>query len=101
MNAELAARITAAKAADADCTAEVDASIDGTGGPEPHWMELYFRICTEMRAVLGELAAIEQHRAGEAGKLDAIRGVLDAFDWETDDMQYALERIDEIAGQRP
>ena len=34
----------------------------------------------------------------DAGKLAEIRAVLDAFDWETSDRQYALERIDEIAG---
>jgi hypothetical protein len=33
----------------------------------------------------------------EGGKLTAIRGVLDAFDWERDDRQYALERIEQIA----
>jgi hypothetical protein len=34
----------------------------------------------------------------EAAKLAAIRGVLGRFDWEADDRQYALERIDQIAG---
>jgi hypothetical protein len=38
--------------------------------------------------------------AGEAGdtrRLDAIRGMLGAFDWEHGDRQYALEAIERIA----
>jgi hypothetical protein len=34
--------------------------------------------------------------AGPAGQLEEIRLVLEAFDWETDDLQYALEQIDGI-----
>ncbi len=34
----------------------------------------------------------------EAAKLAAIREVLARFDWQVDDRQIALERIDEIAG---
>jgi len=34
----------------------------------------------------------------DAGKLTGIRAVLAAFDWERDDRQYALERIEMIAG---
>jgi hypothetical protein len=59
VNAELAARITAARAVDRDCAAVVDRHID-QGGAEPRWAELYFRMCTELRAVLGELDALEQ-----------------------------------------
>jgi hypothetical protein len=58
MNAELAVRITAARAVDADCTAAVDQNID-SGGPEPHWAEMYFRITTELRALIG---AVEQQQ---------------------------------------
>ena len=54
MNAELQARITAARAVDSDCTAVVDAHID-RGGPEPAWEEFYYRISSELRAVLGAL----------------------------------------------
>lgn len=54
MNAELAARITAARAVDADCTAVVDRHIDA-GGPAPAWEEFYYRISSELRAVLGAL----------------------------------------------
>ena len=31
-----------------------------------------------------------------AAKLAEIRLVLDAFDWESDDRQFALEQIDDI-----
>ena len=34
--------------------------------------------------------------AGTAEQLEEIRLVLEAFDWETDDRQYALEQIDQI-----
>lgn len=34
--------------------------------------------------------------AGPAEQLEEIRLVLEAFDWETDDRQYALEQIDGI-----
>lgn len=36
-----------------------------------------------------------------AAKLAEIRLVLDAFDWETDDRQYALEQIAQIADRDP
>jgi hypothetical protein len=32
----------------------------------------------------------------DSAKLAAVRGVLRAFDWETDDRQYALEEIERI-----
>jgi hypothetical protein len=32
----------------------------------------------------------------DAAKLAAVRDVLAAFDWESDDRQYALEEIDRI-----
>jgi hypothetical protein len=35
--------------------------------------------------------------AGDTRRLDAIRGVLDRFDWEHDDRQLALEAIERIA----
>jgi hypothetical protein len=34
-------------------------------------------------------------------RLAEIRLVLDAFDWETDDRQYALEQIDDIVNRAP
>jgi hypothetical protein len=47
-------------------------------------------------AVRQLLDVIEQD--GDAGKLAEIRAILDGFDWERDDRQYALERIEMIAG---
>jgi hypothetical protein len=32
----------------------------------------------------------------DSAKLAAVRDVLSAFDWESDDRQYALEEIDRI-----
>ena len=32
----------------------------------------------------------------DSAKLAAVRAVLKAFDWETDDRQYALEEIERI-----
>jgi hypothetical protein len=32
----------------------------------------------------------------DSAKLDAVRGLLSAFDWERDDRQLALEEIDRI-----
>jgi hypothetical protein len=34
-----------------------------------------------------------------AAKLAEIRTVLGAFDWGSDDLQYALEQVDEIANR--
>jgi hypothetical protein len=36
--------------------------------------------------------------AEDTRRLNAIRGVLDRFDWEHDDRQYVLEAIERIAG---
>lgn len=36
-------------------------------------------------------------RDPDSGKLAAILGVLDAFDWATGDTQYALEKVEQIA----
>ena len=33
----------------------------------------------------------------EVSRIAAIRAIFDAFDWETGDRQYALEKIDQIA----
>jgi hypothetical protein len=47
--------------------------------------------------ICGLITRASQPAEREGGKLAAIRGVLDAFDWERDDRQYALERIEQIA----
>jgi hypothetical protein len=108
--AELASQAIAARAITDDYTVMVNGFID-RGGTEPHWQEMYWRLSSELRnltdALGGVLDAHQQQQqlaageTGEAGKLAAIRTVLAAFEWEHDDRQYALERIDEIAGQRP
>lgn len=57
-----------------------------------------------MAMVLGELVVIDAcaviahpvQAEPDAAQLAEIRLVLDAFDWETDDRQYALEQIDQI-----
>jgi len=98
MNAELAARVTAARAVADDYTAAADCFIDHDG-PEPPWQDMYFRLSAELRHLAGEMDGVleaQQQAAAQAGKLAAIRGVLDAFDWEHDDRQYALEAIERI-----
>lgn len=40
--------------------------------------------------------AVGDFEAGQARQLAEVRAVLAAFDWETDDRQYALEKIDRI-----
>jgi len=57
--------------------AEYAAAIEAAGGPQ---------------AVPGPVGAAEDTR-----RLNTIRGVLDRFDWETDDRQRALEAIERIA----
>jgi hypothetical protein len=52
---------------------------------------------------LGQLLGLgdEDQAAEDTRRLDAIRGVLAAFDWEHDDRQLALEAIDRIADGGP
>ena len=57
------------------------------------------RLADMLTLLLGEPG---EGPAGAAEQLEEIRLVLEAFDWETDDRQYALEQIDGIvngAGQ--
>ena len=51
---------------------------------------------TTVAVIAGLIGRAAAAARPEAGKLAAIRGVLDAFDWEHDDRQYALERIEQI-----
>ena len=61
----------------------------------PHKMRLVAR--AQVHATLALAVAAEDTR-----RLNAIRGVLAAFDWEHDDRQLALEAIGRIAdGGRP
>ncbi|HEY2550099.1 MAG TPA: hypothetical protein VGI64_05940 [Streptosporangiaceae bacterium] len=51
---------------------------------------LLLREAAELRRQLGQVLDV----------LGEVRTVLTAFDWETDDRQYALEQIEQIAGDR-
>jgi len=51
------------------------------------------RECAESRRQLGQVLAAA---TGQAALLAEIRAVFAAFDWESDDRQYALERIERI-----
>jgi hypothetical protein len=56
----------------------------------PHEMRLMARAQVHATLALGAVAE-------DTRRLDAIRGVLAAFDWEMDDRQLALEAIERIA----
>jgi len=51
------------------------------------------RLADMLTLLLGEPG---EGPAGPAEQLEEIRLVLEAFDWETDDRQYALEQIEQI-----
>jgi hypothetical protein len=87
MSAEMSARITAAEAALADFRRWADG--ETVSGDWPFWAG---RLEATLGLLLEGLAADPA-----AGQLAAIRQVLDAFDWETGDRQYALEAIEGIA----
>ena len=91
MSAELAARRTAAAAVLADyaeaCTSGADVA------DRALWAA---RLADMLTLLLGDLG---EGPAGAAEQLEEIRLVLAAFDWETDDRQYALEQIDGIVHQ--
>ena len=68
-----------------------------TGDSDP--LGSYVAALGEAQELLAGLAAIAERPAGQAEdtrRLNAIRGVLAWFDWEHDDRQYALEKIDRI-----
>ena len=93
MSAELAARRTAAKAVLGDY-------VNGAGTADPIELSLWTARLADMLGVIlaildeGDQAAAQFPTA--AVQLAEIRLVLGAFDWETDDQQYALEAIDAI-----
>jgi hypothetical protein len=100
VNAELAARRTAAAAVLADYTEAC-----ATGADVADRALWAARLADALSYVLagfdveaagavilhGEPAAMQQ--------LEEIRLVLEAFDWETDNRQYALEQIDDIVNR--
>jgi hypothetical protein len=57
---------------------------------------LLMRECAELRRLLAQVLAVLGERQDEARQLAEVRAVLAAFDWESDDRQYALERIERI-----
>ena len=100
MSAELAGRRTAAAAVLADFRQETDRYIDAAGAvPRPDMGMWAWRLSSELASVLQRLEA-EDADPGPAAQLAEIRLVLEAFDWETDDRQYALEQIDDIVNGR-
>jgi hypothetical protein len=97
VSAELAARRTMAAALAADFRGACMAY--EASGPEPQWSIWAFRLSVDLESVLEQL---ERETADPAaGQLAQIRLVLDHFDWETDDRQYALEQIDDILRSAP
>jgi hypothetical protein len=52
---------------------------------------------TESRRQLAAVLGVLAERQDDARQLAAIRAVLAGFDWEFDDRQLALERIERIA----
>jgi hypothetical protein len=91
VSAELAARRTAAGAALADFRRE---ALDE--GQTPDYSAWAVRLATEVRSLLEQLECEPAEN-----QLAQIRLVLDHFDWETDDRQYALEQIDDILRSAP
>jgi hypothetical protein len=57
---------------------------------------LLMRECAELRRLLGQVLGMLAERQDESRELAEVRAVLAAFDWEFDDRQYALERIERI-----
>ena len=89
VNPELAARCTAAAAVLADYKAAV-ASAPAIRPPGREWMLRLASVLEDLLAVLGD-------PAGDSRRLEAIRAVLAAFNWEHDHRQLALEAIERIA----
>lgn len=101
MSAELAARRTAAAAVLADYAEAC------TGGADVADRALWAARLADMLAYVLDGLGAEDGAAivppGEPAamqQLEEIRLVLEAFDWETDDRQYALEQIDQIVSGR-
>ena len=93
--AELAARITAAKAVNDDFNREVDAWTEA-GGDRPDYAIKAFRLSRVLEMLIAGLEHGADGHAETGGQLAEVRAVLAAFDWEHDDRQYALEKIDRI-----
>lgn len=96
MSAELAARRTAAAAVLGDYLRQAHAA---DTADLALWAARMADMLGHVLAVLddGDRAAAQFPAA--AVQLAEIRLVLEAFDWETDDRQYALEKIDGIVNR--
>ena len=90
MSAELAARCTAAAAVLTDYQRAAD-------GADVADRALWGARLADMLGLV--LAGLSAQPAGPAEQLEEIRLVLEAFDWETDDRQFALEQIDDIVNR--
>ena len=90
--AELAARRTMAAAVLGDFRRLVLGDVDGV--TEAMWVSWACRLGHALGDLLAGLDADP-----DAARLAEIRAVLAAFDWEQDDRQYALERIEMVAGE--
>jgi hypothetical protein len=93
VSAELAVRRTAAAAV-------LAGYLNGAGTADPDELSLQAaRLADSLGHILAVLSDGDRAAAqfpGAAVQLAEIRLVLEAFDWETDDRQYALEQIDDI-----
>ena len=58
---------------------------------------LLMREVAELRRLLASVLGVLAERQAETRQLAGIRAVLAAFDWEFDDRQIALERIEQLA----
>jgi hypothetical protein len=94
VSAELAARRTAAAAVLGDYTREADT---GDTADLALWAARMADMLRHVLAALNDGDQAAEQFPNAAAQLTEIRLVLDAFDWETDDRQYALEQIDQIA----
>lgn len=100
MSAELAGRRTAAAAALVDFRRAADKYLDDITrmAPRPDYSMWAWRLASELGSVLQRLdtEAAEVAPVRGAGQLAEIRQVLGNFDSGRDDLQYALERIEQI-----
>jgi hypothetical protein len=96
VSAELAARRTAAAAVLADWLREWHRYLgDPVNNRAPDYPVWAPRLSGMLALVLDGLAVDDT----SAAQLARVRQVLAAFDWETGDRQYALEKIDGIVNR--
>jgi hypothetical protein len=96
VSAELAAARTAAAAVLADFRSAYNRYLgDPVNAPCPDYPVWALRLAQHLQYVLDAPGA-EAASFLAAAQLAGVRVVLEAFDWETGDRQYALEQIDAI-----